>query len=95
MLIAVYEQAGPVLSPELQANNPLTNGSGVITGIPPRRRGVPVIDVVMCIDEDGLLQLRAVERESGHDLVIEVSVGLSAAELGDAIQAVSKIAVSS
>jgi molecular chaperone DnaK len=95
VLIAVYEQAGPVLSPELQANNPLTNGSGVISGIPPRPRGVPAIDVVMSIDEDGLLALRANERESGHDLVIEVSVGLTAAELGDAVQAVSKIAVSS
>ena len=46
------------------------------------------------LDADGLLQLRARERESGHDLVIEVSIGLSAAELGDAIDAVSKIAVS-
>jgi molecular chaperone DnaK (HSP70) len=95
VLIAVYEQAGPVLSPDLTANTPLTNGSGVISGIPPRPRGVPAIDVVMNIDEDGLLQLHATERESGNDLHIEVSIGLSAAELGDAIQAVSKIAVSS
>jgi molecular chaperone DnaK (HSP70) len=94
VLLAIYEQAGPVLSPELAANIPLTNGSGVISGIPPRPRGVPAIDVVMSIDADGLLQLRARERESGHDLVIEVSIGLSAAELGDAIDAVSKIAVS-
>ncbi|HWM60197.1 MAG TPA: Hsp70 family protein [Pseudonocardia sp.] len=94
VLLAIYEQAGPVLSPELPANIPLTNGSGVISGIPPRPRGVPAIDVVMSIDADGLLQLRARERESGHDLVIEVSIGLSAAELGDAIDAVSKIAVS-
>ena len=95
VLIALYEQAGPVLSPELTANNPLTNGSGVITGIPPRPRGVPAIDMTMSIDEDGLLALRASERESGNDLVIEVSIGLSAAELDGAIEAVSKIAVSS
>ena len=42
VLLAIYEQAGPVLSPELPANIPLTNGSGVISGIPPtscRRTG--------------------------------------------------------
>lgn len=93
--IALYEQAGPVLSPELGANTPLTNGSGTISGIRPRPSGVPEIDVAMTIDEDGLLQLHATERESGHDLTIEVAIGLSAADLGDAIQAVSKIAVSS
>ena len=95
VLIELYEQAGPVLSPELTANNPLTNGSGVISGIRPRPRGTPSIDIALSIDEDGLLQLRATERESGHDLLIEVAVGLSTAELGDAVQALSKIAVSS
>ena len=95
VLISVYEQAGPVLSPELAGNTALTNGSGVITGIPPRPRGVPAIDVEMSIDEDGLLQLHATERESGQNLRIEVNVGLSADELSEAIQAVSAIAVSS
>ena len=96
VLIELYEQAGPVLSPELAANNPLTNGSGVISGIPPRPRGTPAIDVAMSIDEDGLLQLRATERESGPR---PAHRGGRRAVHGRAratpIQAVSKIAVSS
>jgi molecular chaperone DnaK len=96
VLIALYEQAGTVVSEELSANNPLINGSGRITGIPPQPVGqFAKIDIVMSINEDGLLQLRATERSTGHDLVIKVNIGLSAEQLGQAIDAVSKISVSS
>jgi len=91
-----YEQAGAVVSEELPANNPLNEGSGRITGIPPQPVGqFATIDIVMSIDEDGLLHLRATERSTGNDLVIKVAVGLSAEKLGHAIDAVSKISVSS
>jgi molecular chaperone DnaK (HSP70) len=96
VLIALYEQAGAVVSEELSANNPLNDGSGRITGIPPQPVGqFATIDIVMSIDEDGLLHLRATERSTGNDLVIKVAVGLSAEQLGHAIDAVSKISVSS
>jgi molecular chaperone DnaK len=96
VLIELYEQAGTVVSEELSANNPLTNGSGRITGIPPQPFGkLAKVDIVMSIDEDGLLQLRATERSTGNDLVIKVTVGLSTEQLGQAIDAVSKISVSS
>ena len=96
VLIELYEQAGTVVSEELSANNPLTNGSGRITGIPPQPFGkLAKVDIVMSIDEDGLLQLRATERSTGNDLVIKVTVGLSTEQLGHAIDAISKISVSS
>ncbi|MBV9164173.1 MAG: Hsp70 family protein [Pseudonocardiales bacterium] len=96
VLIELYEQAGTVVSEELSANNPLHDGSGRITGIPPQPVGqLAKIDIVMSIDEDGLLQLRATERSTGNDLVIKVAVGLSTEQLGQAIDAISKISVSS
>ncbi|MDQ4104562.1 MAG: Hsp70 family protein [Actinomycetota bacterium] len=95
-LIELYEQAGTVVSDELSANNPLDNGSGVIRGIPPQPVGqYAKIDIVMSINEDGLLQLRATERSTGHDVVIEVTIGLSAEQLEEAIDTVSKISISS
>jgi molecular chaperone DnaK len=96
VLIQLYEQAGTVVSEELSANNPLDDGSGCITGIPPQPVGeFAKIDTVMSIDEDGLLQLRATERSTGNELVIKVTVGLSTEQLGLAIDTVSKISVSS
>ena len=96
VLIELYEQAGTVVSEELSANNPLTNGSGRITGIPPQPFGkLAKVNIVMSIDGDGLLQLRATERSTGNDLIIKVTVGLSTEQLGQAIDAVSKISVSS
>ncbi|MGH3696352.1 MAG: Hsp70 family protein [Pseudonocardiaceae bacterium] len=96
VLIELYEQAGTVLSEELAANNPITEGSGLITGVPRQPVGqFASIDIVMSIDSDGLLALRATERSTGNDLVIKVAVGLSAERLGIAIDAVSKISISS
>ncbi len=97
MSIELYEQAGTVVSEELSDNNPLNNGSGEITGIPPKEKehDRAIVDIVMSIDEDGLLKLIATERSTGQDLVIEVALGLTVEQLGDAIAAVSKISVSS
>jgi len=94
--IALYEQAGTVVSEELSANNPLTDGAGRITGIPPQPvGGLATINMIMSIDEDGLLRLHATEESTGRDLIIKVSVGLSAEQLDDAIDVSSKISVSS
>lgn len=96
VLIQLYEQAGTLVSDELSANNPLDDGSGRITGIPPQPTGTfAKIDIAMSIDEDGLLQLRATERSTGKELVIKVTVGLSTDQIGQAADAVSKISISS
>ena len=96
MLIQLYEQAGTVASEEPSANNPLDDGSGRITGIPVQPVGkFAKIDIAMSIDEDGLLQLRATERSTGNDLVIKVTVGLSTDKVGQAVDTVSKISISS
>ena len=84
------------MSEELSANNPLTDGAGRITGIPPQPvGGLATINMIMSIDEDGLLRLHATEESTGRDLIIKVSVGLSAEQLDDAIDVSSKISVSS
>jgi molecular chaperone DnaK len=94
--IALYEQAGTVANEELSANSPLTDGTGLITGIPRQQPGrFATIDILMSIDEDGLLQLQATEQSTGRDLSIRVSVGLSSEKLDDAIDRSSKITVSS
>jgi molecular chaperone DnaK (HSP70) len=93
--VALYEQAGTVVSRELSANTPLTDGSGVIDGIPPQPPGQHAqIDIVMSIDEDGLLVLHATETGTRKSLEIRVRVGMSDQELDDAVTAVSQIAVS-
>lgn len=94
--IALYEQAGQVASEDLAANNPLSDGAGLITGIPTQ----PVdqratIDILMSIDEDGLLKLHATEQSTRSELTIKVDVGLSSQQLGAAIEASSKITVTS
>jgi molecular chaperone DnaK len=94
--IAIYEQAGTVVSEELSANNPLTDGVGVIDGIPPQPPGqFARITIQMDIDDDGLLVVRATEQSTQKNLEIKVRVGMSDQELEDAVSSVSKIAVSS
>jgi molecular chaperone DnaK (HSP70) len=94
--ISLYEQAGTVVSEELSANNPLTGASDTIDGIPPQPPGqYAQIDILMEIDDDGLLVLQATERSTRKNLEIKVRVGMSEQELEDAVSSVSKIAVSS
>jgi molecular chaperone DnaK len=96
VLVEIYEQAGTVAGAELADNTPIVNGSGVISGIPAQPSGrFAKVDMVMSIDQDGLLRLHATERSTRKDLVIEVAIGLTEEELGDAIDTVSKITVSS
>lgn len=90
--IEIWEQAGTVLGEELSQNTPLNNGSGVIDGLPPQPRGAP-IDIVLSIDEDGLLQLGATERTSGKQLKIDVTVGLTGEEIAEATQSAAKMSI--
>jgi molecular chaperone DnaK (HSP70) len=94
--IALYEQAGQVASEDLAANNPLSDGAGLVTGIPVQAVDErAAIDIVMSIDEDGLLRLHATEQSTHSELTIKVNVGLSSQQLGAAIEASSKITVTS
>ncbi|WP_224401684.1 Hsp70 family protein [Pseudonocardia sp. ICBG1034] len=96
--IELYEQAGAVADEELAANNRVLNvdGTGLIRGIPPQPPGQTAkVDILLSVDVDGLLKVTATERGTGQNCVIEVNVGLTAAEVSDAIDAVSKISVSS
>jgi len=98
--VALFEQAGTVASEDLSANVALSDGVGVISGIPPQTQAefaqAPrAVDIVMEIDEDGLLQLSATEQSTGKNLRISVKIGLSAEAVDEARQASSKITVSS
>lgn len=91
--IALYEQAGTVPSEELDDNIPVTDGTGHIEGIPPGPAGAPV-DIVLRIDEQGLLEVRATHRSSGRSLEIAVTIGaLSADEVARATRVVDGLTV--
>lgn len=72
--IALFEQAGTVASEEMEDNVAVSDGAGRIEGIPPGPAGAPV-DIVLGIDEQGLLRLRATHRSSGRSLDIAVTIG--------------------
>ena len=93
--ILIYEQEGTVLSEELEHNKELNHeGNRLIEGIPPKPKGQP-LDISMSIDEDGLLQLHAQERNTGKLLTISVTVGMSPEDVAAAKQTGAKISVSS
>jgi len=91
--IEIFEQAGGEESRELSANKLVDQGEGTIEMPPGLPAGAP-IDIEMAIDNDGLLEVRAVEPSTGRELKINVQVSiLSAAEVAEATNMVSSIAV--
>ncbi|WP_424187974.1 Hsp70 family protein [Actinokineospora sp. G85] len=93
--IELYEQSGVVAGPDLGENKALTEGRGVIDGLPPGPAGVPV-DITMAVDEEGLLHLRASERTSGSSLEIKVRVSvLDEKQVAEATKVVAGLTVSS
>jgi molecular chaperone DnaK len=92
--VELYEQAGIVASERIEDNKPVSQGSGVIAGIPPLPAQSP-IDIRMSVDEEGLLQMHATEPVSGRQLDIQVSVSvLSDAEVVEAAKMVAGLTVS-
>jgi molecular chaperone DnaK (HSP70) len=91
--IQVYEQAGSVETSELSGNKPVDHGSGEVGPLPRLPAGSPV-DVTMTVDDEGLLQVHAVEPTSGAtvDIAVRVSV-LSEEEVREAQDQVSGITV--
>jgi molecular chaperone DnaK len=91
--VAVYEQAGSEESQDLTANKAVDNGAGVISGLPPLPADSPLL-IVMSVDDEGLLTVRAEEASTGKDLVIQVQVSvLSEQDVRDAKRQVSAITV--
>jgi len=91
----IYEQAGSEAAPEMASNKSVDKGEGLITGLPPLPANAP-IDIVMNIDSEGLLEVKAAEPSSGRNLTIQVRISLlTEAEVVDARSAVALIAVRS
>ena len=72
----------------LQGERPMARdnrsiGRFILDGIPPAPRGTPQVEVTFDIDANGILNVSAVEKQSGkkQDIRIEASTGLSDAEI--------------
>ncbi len=90
--IEIWEQAGSVMSRDPADNAKI--GDGVITGLPPLPKGSP-IDVNFVMDENGLLQVEAVELRTGKQLSIELQIqGLTPGQVERSRNTVAGYAVS-
>jgi molecular chaperone DnaK (HSP70) len=78
--IEIWEQAGATPSRELEANHRVDD-AGLIEGLGPFRlpAGSP-IDIDISVDAEGTVRLHAVEPTSGHDLVMNVRIGVLSAK---------------
>jgi molecular chaperone DnaK (HSP70) len=93
--IEIYEQAGSEESRDMDANKSVDRGEGKITDLPPLRANSP-IDVVMSVDDEGMLEVRAVEPTSGKNLTIRVRISLlNDADVAKATSTVKAITVRS
>ncbi|GLZ79235.1 molecular chaperone DnaK [Actinorhabdospora filicis] len=73
--IQLYEQSGAVEKPELAFNTAIDHDSGLVSGIPKGKAGMPV-HIDMTIDEEGLLSLTATEPSSKKELTIRVRINV-------------------
>ena len=90
--IEIWEQAGAVASPDLEANHQVINS--LIRGIPPLPAGAP-IDITINVDVDGRLSVTAVEPASGKELAVETRVNvLPGEQVGKARGTYAALAVS-
>jgi molecular chaperone DnaK len=93
--IELYEQSGVVAGPDLTENKALNEGKGMIDGLPPLPASSPV-NIVLSVDEEGLLKLAATEPSTGKSLDIKVHVSvLSAEQVDEAAKVVRGLTVSS
>lgn len=72
VLVKVMEQSGQEESPELADN--IDIGEGQITGLPPNLPAGSPIHVTFRLEDDGRLQVSAVEPSSGSDLQLSIKV---------------------
>ena len=92
ILIEVWEQAGARQSPDLEDNSQI--GSGLISALPALPKGSP-IDVTFRMDQEGALEVHAVELSTGQDLDIALTIdGLSREQVQQARDSVARYATS-
>lgn len=90
--IRVMEQAGSVESPELGDNNEIATGE---IRVPPGKKAGWPIEVTFALDSSGLLNVTAVEKETGERLDLKVDVGrMSEEEVERSRKALSRVRVS-
>ncbi|MER7079945.1 Molecular chaperone DnaK (HSP70) [Saccharopolyspora kobensis] len=77
--IELYEQSGVVAGPDLAENKEISEGKGIIDGLPPLPVGSPV-NIRMTVDDEGLLELTATEPSTGNSLDIKVRVSVRSDE---------------
>ncbi len=71
--VALFEQGGEVESEEIEANTLLKDAD--ITGLPPLPRG-STIELVLNVNNEGLIRLSAREPQSGKELEIEARISV-------------------
>ncbi|RKT82986.1 Molecular chaperone DnaK (HSP70) [Saccharopolyspora antimicrobica] len=92
--IELYEQSGVVAGPDLAENKEISEGKGIIDGLPPLPVGSPV-NIRMTVDDEGLLELTATEPSTGNSLDIKVRVSVrSDEEVAAAARKIAGITVS-
>lgn len=85
--VPLYEQGGEVESEEVEANTLLKEAD--ITGLPPLPKGSP-IELVLNINNEGLIRLTAREPQSGKSLELEAKISvLGAKEVEEAKELVT------
>jgi molecular chaperone DnaK len=89
--LEVWEQAGSVVSEELQHNTHI--GQGLLSDLPPRPAGTP-FEVSFHMTDTGTLQVHGREAESGSSVRFEIEIGaLDAAATDAAAEAMRGIEV--
>jgi molecular chaperone DnaK (HSP70) len=92
--IELFEQSGIVAGPQMDENKALTDGAGRIEGLPPLPAGSPV-DIEMMVGAEGLLTIKACERSTGKELLINVNVStMTEEQVEDATKVVAGLTVS-
>ncbi|MQY09540.1 Hsp70 family protein [Actinomadura macrotermitis] len=90
--IRVMEQAGSVESAELADNNEIAKGE---IRVPPGKKAGWPIGVTFALDASGLLNVTAVEKETGERLELKVDVGgMTEEEVEQSRKALSRVQVS-
>ena len=90
--VRVMEQAGSVESAELIDNTEIATGE---IRVPPGKKAGWPIGVTFALDSSGLLNVTAVEKESGERLELKVDVGgMSEEEVERSRKALSRVQVS-
>ncbi|GAA4154473.1 Hsp70 family protein [Actinomadura keratinilytica] len=90
--IRVMEQAGSVESAEVADNNEIATGE---VRIPPGKKAGWPVEVTFALDSSGLLNVTAVEKETGDTLELKIDVGgMSEEEVEKSRRALSRVQVS-